>query len=175
MEEQKLREIGYREHYYGYNSDNNTNQCFNCQYGQVLETEREKVKCSKWNIVVDEDAICDSFELAQYWAFNCMDEDRVRRDAKLANARRTKVTHKSSEGCYIATAVYGGYDKPEVMVLRKYRDEVLKRTVFGRAFIKTYYFISPGLATRLKNKSWMNGIVRKLLDKIIAKIENRHV
>ena len=28
---------------------------------------------------------------------------------------------KSSEGCYIATMVYGDYDHPKVMVLRQYR------------------------------------------------------
>ena len=38
----------------------------------------------------------------------------------------------SSDGCYIATSVYGSYDCPEVWTLRRFRDEYLKGSVFGR-------------------------------------------
>ena len=49
----------------------------------------------------------------------------------------------SSEGCYIATCVYGSYDCPEVWTLRRYRDFNLAKTWYGRAFIRIYYAISP--------------------------------
>lgn len=51
---------------------------------------------------------------------------------------------KQSGGCYVATAVYGSYDCPEVWVLRRYRDRVLSTSRFGRAFIRAYYLVSPG-------------------------------
>jgi hypothetical protein len=35
--------------------------------------------------------------------------------------------------CYIATAVYGDYNAPEVIVLRKFRDERLSKSFLGRA------------------------------------------
>ena len=41
-----------------------------------------------------------------------------------------------SEGCYIATCVYGSYDCPQVRTLRRFRDEVLKQSAPGRAFVK---------------------------------------
>ena len=79
-------------------------------------------------------------------------------------------------GCYIATAVYGYYDAPEVLILRKYRDEVLQQTILGRAFIKTYYFLSPPIANWLKDAKRINTIVKNLLDiwvnKLIKKYES---
>ena len=49
------------------------------------------------------------------------------------------------EGCYIATCVYGSYDCPEVWTLRRFRDEGLRKSRCGRAFVKLYYRISPAL------------------------------
>lgn len=50
------------------------------------------------------------------------------------------------EGCYIATAVYGSYDHPNVLVLRRFRDVYLSNTKWGRAFIRVYYRYSPSIA-----------------------------
>lgn len=38
-------------------------------------------------------------------------------------------------GCYVATAVYGSYDCPQVWTLRRFRDYTLAETWYGRAFI----------------------------------------
>ncbi len=48
-------------------------------------------------------------------------------------------------GCYIATAVYGSYDCPQVWALRRYRDEKLASHFYGRIFIYVYYSVSPVL------------------------------
>lgn len=50
---------------------------------------------------------------------------------------------KQNGGCYVATCVYGSYDCPQVWTLRRYRDYTLAETWYGRAFIHTYYAISP--------------------------------
>lgn len=174
MEQSKLTEIGYRKHYYGSGCDSDTKQCFHCKYGKTVETDRDWVRCSRWNMTVGEDDICNYFEFATYWAFDCTEEDNKRRRLKLENAKRTaeeKSKVKPQEGCYIATAVYGGYDQPEVLVLRRYRDEVLKKTFMGRIFIKTYYFISPCLAKRLKKDVWVNEVIRNILDRFVKKLE----
>lgn len=68
-------------------------------------------------------------------------------------------------GCYIATAVYGNYRAPEVMVLRRYRDEVLAKSIVGRMFIKLYYLLSPTVAKWLKDTKRWNLFVKNLLDK----------
>jgi len=74
-------------------------------------------------------------------------------------------------GCYIATACYGSYNAPEVLVLRKFRDDTLENSWFGRLFINFYYFVSPFFAEKLKNLESLNRFVRtKILDKIVKKI-----
>jgi tetratricopeptide (TPR) repeat protein len=56
------------------------------------------------------------------------------------------IYHKRKGGCFIATAVYGSYSAPEVIVLRRFRDEVLHQSAPGRLFESGYYFISPRIA-----------------------------
>ena len=41
-------------------------------------------------------------------------------------------------GCYGVTAVYGSYDCLQVWTLRRYRDNDLAATWYGRMFIHTY-------------------------------------
>lgn len=50
---------------------------------------------------------------------------------------------RAKKGCYVATCVYGSYDCPQVWTLRRFRDDHLDHSAFGRAFIRTYYSISP--------------------------------
>jgi hypothetical protein len=74
---------------------------------------------------------------------------------------------KATDGCYIATMAYGSYEHPQVLELRKFRDEILRKTIAGRFFIKTYYFISPKLVEILKNKKNINNLIRKGLNQFI--------
>jgi len=78
-------------------------------------------------------------------------------------------------GCYIATAVYGSYDAPKVLLLRKFRDNVLAHSVFGRIFIKIYYTISPPVANKLKYAKRINKIVKNLLDHFVIWINNKNI
>jgi hypothetical protein len=76
-------------------------------------------------------------------------------------------------GCYIATAVYGSYDCPSVWVLRRYRDNTLKQSASGRAFIKLYYAISPKLIKIFGRVQWFNGFWTKRLDKKVKRLKAR--
>lgn len=73
-------------------------------------------------------------------------------------------------GCYIATMAYGNYEHPQVIVLRKFRDDVLQKYLIGRIFVKIYYFISPKIVLILKENHTINRIIRKMLDKLIKNI-----
>ncbi|HEX7027062.1 MAG TPA: CFI-box-CTERM domain-containing protein [Gammaproteobacteria bacterium] len=48
--------------------------------------------------------------------------------------------------CFIATAAYGHYSKPQVQVLRDFRDAYLIKYSAGRAFVEWYYAWSPAAA-----------------------------
>jgi len=84
---------------------------------------------------------------------------------------RTKDPSVKVSKCYIATAVYGSYDAPQVLVLRRFRDEVLSKSLPGRAFIRTYYKVSPPAARHLENAGRMNRLVRYILDKIVCRLD----
>lgn len=64
-------------------------------------------------------------------------------------AKRDTGGRYGKEGCFVATAVYGSYDAPEVLLLRRFRDDALRKTAFGRGFIAVYYRVSPSVAKRL--------------------------
>lgn len=78
---------------------------------------------------------------------------------------------KSKGGCYIATMAYGDYNHPQVMELRRFRDEYLDKTIVGRRFIKFYYKYSPRLVEMLKNKQSINLFIRNILYQFIKAIK----
>lgn len=81
----------------------------------------------------------------------------------------------SSGGCYVATAVYGSYDCPEVWTLRRFRDNTLASTWYGRAFVRTYYAISPTLVKWFGNTQWFKNMWRAPLDKMVADLNENGV
>lgn len=74
-------------------------------------------------------------------------------------------------GCYIATAVYGSYDCPQVWTLRRYRDYTLGANWEGRLFIKVYYAISPTIVKIFGKTKGFNSFWRKILDKKVQKLQ----
>lgn len=89
--------------------------------------------------------------------------------------RDNDVPAQSSGGCYVATAVYGSYDCPEVWTLRRYRDNTLAETWYGRAFIRTYYAISPTLVKWFGHTEWFKKLWRGKLDRMVGKLQARGV
>ncbi len=81
----------------------------------------------------------------------------------------------SKTGCYIATAVYGSYDCPQVWTLRRFRDNTLDEAWYGRAFIKTYYAISPTLVKWFGETQWFKKLWRRPLDKLVTSLRCRGV
>lgn len=88
-----------------------------------------------------------------------------------ANANALNTANAKKGGCYVATAVYGSYDCPEVWTLRRYRDNTLAETWYGRAFIKTYYAISPTLVKWFGDTAWFKNMWKGKLDRMVANLQ----
>ena len=79
------------------------------------------------------------------------------------------------KGCYVATAVYGSYDCPQVWTLRRFRDDTLAETWYGRAFIRAYYAVSPTLVRWFGETKWFQRLWRGPLDRLVARLRSRGV
>ncbi|MBQ2737853.1 MAG: toll/interleukin-1 receptor domain-containing protein [Clostridia bacterium] len=82
---------------------------------------------------------------------------------------------KQKTGCYVATCVYGSYDCPEVWTLRRYRDDTLGSTWYGRLFIRTYYAISPTLVKWFGHTRWFKRMWRGKLDRMVKRLQDSGV
>src|SRR5262249_24369508 len=73
-------------------------------------------------------------------------EERLEHGRVQVTVRSKPPTLSQRSGCFVATACYGDYSHPAVIVLRRFRDECLQANSAGRAFIGWYYHNSPRLA-----------------------------
>lgn len=80
-----------------------------------------------------------------------------------------------SSGCYVATAVYGSYDCPEVWTLRRYRDYVLAESWLGRLFVRTYYAVSPKIVEWAGGTTWFKHCCKLLLDRLVKNLNYKGI
>jgi len=78
-------------------------------------------------------------------------------------------------GCYVATCVYGSYDCPQVWTLRRYRDNTLAKTWYGRLFIKAYYAVSPTAVKLFGHTKWFKNMWQSRLDRMVDGLQSRGV
>ncbi len=90
-------------------------------------------------------------------------------------ARTGASTGASTGGCYVATCVYGSYDCPEVWTLRRFRDYTLAETWYGRAFIRTYYAVSPTLVKWFGKTKWFKKMWQGKLDRMVKRLNDEGV
>ena len=76
-------------------------------------------------------------------------------------------TSDAGAGCFIATAAYGSYLEPEVMVLRRFRDDVLLPHAAGEALVAFYYAYSPPIAEVIANSNALKLTMRSILTPLI--------
>jgi len=78
-------------------------------------------------------------------------------------------------GCFIATAAYGSYMAPDVMVLRKFRDEFLMAGRAGNQIVSFYYRNSPPLAQFIGEHGVLAAITRSALAPMVYGLKYLYV
>lgn len=87
-------------------------------------------------------------------------------DETYLEARRLKdeIENPPKKGmCFVATAAYGSSLAPEVIVLSRFRDDVLLNSILGRAFVSCYYYVSPPLASLIARVDCLRTVTRRFL------------
>lgn len=106
---------------------------------------------------------------------NVLLQERSARTSYNSSASQNNSSSSSSGGCYVATAVYGSYDCPEVWTLRRFRDYELAETWYGRTFIRLYYAISPTIVKWFGDTSWFNRFWKRKLDQMVDKLQKKGI
>lgn len=148
-----------------YNAGNGITNFFEDKYGIIA------AQCWKQGVRVHSE-ICGLFDDKQTHA-SVIKQAHEQIKKYEPSYQPPEIDMSKSGACYVATAVYGSYDCPQVWTLRRYRDDTLSKTWYGRAFIRTYYSISPKLVKWFGNKRWFNRFLKPKLDRMVNYLNNK--
>jgi len=70
---------------------------------------------------------------------------------------------KGKSSCFVASAAFQDPNHPCVQILRRYRDDVLERTIAGRIVIGAYYLVGPYGAKVLEHRPRIRKVARRRL------------
>jgi len=141
------------------------------------EEYAEKLAVLAWMQGIDQHTLLMP-NLARKEIQNAEKMKRVRKVQKympdyLKTTSSTYTRSSQTGGCYIATAVYGSYDCPQVWTLRRFRDHQLKHFWYGRLFIKVYYALSPSFVKMFGHTNWFNRLFRARLDRMVERLTKK--
>lgn len=98
------------------------------------------------------------------------------------NSVITKITYDNNNGCckkcskgkcFIATATLGSYEHPEVLILRRFRDEWILTKEWGYGFVNWYYQNGAIIASFIEKSSTLKKISYWLIVKPLGSIANK--
>jgi hypothetical protein len=85
-------------------------------------------------------------------------------------AGNMRIESKSGPACFVATVAYGDWNHPDVVLLRKFRDEVLVTSSAGRSFIDWYWQTGPCLARVISHSPRLKYCSRWLISCLVSLI-----
>ena len=133
--------------------------------GQVVESVSNDELIEEFRSLLEK-----SYFIRSKHQFEKIEREEIRSDENVSS-KTANNSETSKGGCYIATAVYGSYDCPEVWTLRRFRDENLQQSATGRLFVKTYYALSPKVVKVFGETKWFNRFWQSRLDRLVARLK----
>lgn len=117
------------------------------------------------------------FELSELVNQQSNSQVRAEKEKNLEEIKKYDENYvpEKNNNCYIATSVYGSYDCPEVWTLRRFRDNILDNSLYGKLFIKFYYAVSPTLVKFFGNKKWFKNLFKGRLDSFVKKLQDEGI
>lgn len=97
-------------------------------------------------------------EMNWWWIFKFEATEEVA-ESMFARINRF-VDVSQSNSCFIATAVYKDENCNELVILRNWRDEYLRKTIVGRKFINYYYKNGEQIASYVKKSLILSTTIR---------------
>lgn len=76
--------------------------------------------------------------------------------------------------CFVASAAYRDRHHPDVVLLRQFRETVLRNSVIGRCFIKFYWWIGPKLARPVYRHPILQRFSRRILSTIVKYVSRKY-
>ncbi|MBA2545110.1 MAG: hypothetical protein H0V17_36035 [Deltaproteobacteria bacterium] len=76
------------------------------------------------------------------------------------------------DACFVATAAYGSVMAGDVDLLRRFRDSLLAKTVFGELAIESYYTFGPALAGLIGESDVLRSTARELLQPVVSRVRD---
>ena len=138
----------------------------------IISTYKQAIKSGEWLLERIQFA---NAETIRQTIIDCHEQiKRINPSYDIPEPPEAKVSQEKS-GCYVATAVYGSYDCPQVWTLRRFRDNMLAQKWYGRAFIHTYYTISPTLVRWFGASIWFKNMWKPKLDRMVNNLREQGV
>ncbi len=110
------------------------------------------------------------FETEYVVAIRAVDDCRNR--GPIATVRFTTAPRAAGEvdACFVATAAYGSEMARDVALLRRFRDDVLQRSVLGELAVAAYYTFGPALSGAIGESDLLRATARGALRPIVDRV-----
>ena len=145
-------------------------------HGTEFLVERIEMSPAMTRLAKQNQAMCAVFERDNTFSLNTFHIRELSSDIAFFLRAATGAEEQSKMGgCYVATAVYGSYDCPQVWTLRRFRDNTLAETWYGRGFIRLYYAVSPTLVKWFGETEWFRNLWEPMLDRMVKKLNEKGV